>query len=161
MMAGSHVVIGIAAWVWAAPHLGLPAFDVVPLAMAIGGSLLPDIDHPASWVGRRLRVIARPMVALIGHRGVTHSVVAVLACLLLLRWQGFSRGVIDPLVIGYLSHLAADLLTSSGLRLAWPLRQRQAIPLCRTGSLNESIIVAAVAIWAGLTMLRLHPGFGL
>jgi LexA-binding, inner membrane-associated putative hydrolase len=58
----------------------------------------------------------------------------------LMRWQGFSRGVIDPLVIGYLSHLAADLLTSSGLRLAWPLPQRQAITLCRTGSLSESII---------------------
>ena len=86
---------------------------------------------------------------------------AVVECLVLLRWQGYGRGVADPLVIGYLSHLAADLLTSSGLRLEWPLRQRQAIPLCRTGSLSESIIVAAVAVWAGLTILRLHPGFGL
>jgi len=24
------------------------------------GALLPDIDHPASWVGWRLRVISRP-----------------------------------------------------------------------------------------------------
>ena len=69
--------------------------------------------------------------------------------------------MIDPLVIGYLSHLGADLLTSSGLRLAWPLRKRRAIPLCRTGSLSESIIVTGVAIWAGVTILRLHPGFGL
>jgi membrane-bound metal-dependent hydrolase YbcI (DUF457 family) len=63
--------------------------------------------------------------------------------------------------IGYLSHLGADLLTSSGLRLAWPSRQRQAIPLCRTGSFGESIIVAGVAIWAGVTLLRRHPMFGL
>lgn len=47
------------------------------------------------------------------------------------------------------------------MRLAWLLRQRQAIPLCRTGSLSESIIVMGVAIWAGLTILRLHPRFGL
>ena len=161
MMAGSHVVVGIAAWTWAARHLGLPPLDPQALALTTIGALLPDIDHPGSWVGRRLRVISRPLAATIGHRGVTHSVVAVLACLMLLRWQGFSRGVIDPLVIGYLSHLAADLLTSSGLRLAWPMRQRQAIPLCRTGSMSESIIVMGVAIWAGLTILRLHPGFGL
>ncbi len=161
MMAGSHVVVGIAAWTLAAPHLGLPPLDPCALALTTIGALLPDIDHPASWVGRRLRVISRPLAATIGHRGVTHSVLAVLACLLLLRWQGFSRGVIDPLVIGYLSHLAADLLTSSGLRLAWPLRQRQAIPLCRTGSLSESIIVTGLAIWAGLTILRRHLGFGL
>jgi inner membrane protein len=161
VLAGSHVVVGIAAWAWVAPHLGLPPLDPRALALTTIGALLPDIDHPASWVGRRLRVISRPLAAMIGHRGVTHSVLAVLACLLLLRWQGFSRSVIDPLVIGYLSHLAADLLTSSGLRLAWPLRQRQAIPLCRTGSLSESIIVTGVAIWAGLTILRRHPGFGL
>ena len=160
-MAGSHVVVGVAAWTWVAPHLGLPPLDPRALALTTIGALLPDIDHPASWVGRRLRVISRPLAALIGHRGATHSVLAVLACLVVLRWQGFGRGVIDPLVIGYLSHLGADLLTSSGLRLAWPSRQRQAIPLCRTGSFSESIIVTAVAIWAGVMILRRHPMFGL
>jgi inner membrane protein len=161
VMAGSHVVVGIAAWTLVAPHLGLPVLDPVALGLTTFGSLLPDIDHPSSWVGRRLPVISRPLAAMIGHRGVTHSALAVLACLIFLRWQGFSRAVIDPLVIGYLSHLGADLLTSSGLRLAWPSRKRQAIPLCRTGSFAESIIVAGVAICAGVVLLRQHPVFGL
>src|SRR5271157_6515069 len=155
-MAGSHVVVGISAWVWVAPHLGLPPLDPRALALTTIGALLPDIDHPASWVGRRLRVISRPLAAMLGHRGVTHSLLAVFVCLFLLRWQGFSRAVIGPLMIGYLSHLAADLLTSSGLRLAWPSRKRQAIALCRTGSFGESIIVAGVAIGAGATILHLH-----
>ena len=156
-MAGSHVVVGMAAWVWAAPHLGLPAFHVVPLAMAIGGSLLPDIDHPQSWVGRRVSVISRPLAALSGHRGFTHSILAVIACALLLHWQGLSRAIVAPIVVGYLSHLAADLLTSSGLRLAWPLPGRYAMPLCRTGSLTESLIVVAFAIWVGATTLGFRP----
>ena len=160
-MAGSHVVVGVAAWVWAAPHLGLPQLDPATVALTTIGSLLPDIDHPSSWVGRRLPVISRPLAAMIGHRGVTHSVVAVLVCLFFLRWEGFSRTVIDPLVIGYLSHLAADLLTSSGLRLAWPSRKRQAIPLCRTGSFGETVIVAGVAIWTGAAIFSLHPMFRL
>jgi len=157
MMAGSHVVVGIAAWVWAAAHLGLPAFDMVPLAMAIGGSLLPDIDHPHSWVGRRVRVISRPLAATIGHRGFTHSMLAVNGCGLLLHWQGLGRGIVDPLIVGYLSHLAADFLTSSGLRLAWPLRRRYALPLCKTGSRAESLIVVAFAIWVGATAMGIRP----
>src|SRR5260370_19434318 len=123
MMAVSHVVVGMAAWAWAAPHLGLPPLDPVALALAAGGSLLSDIDHPQSFVGRRARVISRPLTAVIGHRGFTHSIVAVIACCLLLRWYGISRTAMTPVVVGYLSHLGADLLTSSGLRLAWPLRR--------------------------------------
>ena len=157
MMAGSHVVVGAAAWVWAAPHLGLPPLDVISLAMAIGGSLLPDIDHPQSWVGRRLRLISRPLAATMGHRGFTHSILAVIACALLLRWQGLSRGVVAPVVVGYLSHLGADFFTSSGLPLAWPLRRRYALPLCKTGSLAESVIVVLFAIWVGATAMGLRP----
>jgi inner membrane protein len=160
MMAGSHVVVGLAAWTWAAPHLGLPSLDPLAFGMATVGALLPDIDHPSSWIGRRLWVISRPLSAMIGHRGVTHSAVAVLVCLMFLRWRGFHRATIDPLVVGYLSHLAADLLTARGLRLAWPSPRRQAIPLCRTGSLGELIIVTSVAIWSGATVLHEHPMFG-
>jgi hypothetical protein len=71
MMAGLHVVVGMAAWAWAAPHLDFPAPDPVALALVIGGAVLPDIDHPCSWVGRRVRLISHPLAALIGHRGCT------------------------------------------------------------------------------------------
>ena len=161
MMAGSHVVVGMAAWLWAAPHLGLASGDPVALALATAGSLLPDIDHPQSWVGRRIRVISRPLAAVIGHRGFTHSILAVAACVLLLRRHGLSRTIVDPLVVGYLSHLVADLLTSSGLRLAWPLQRRFAIPLCDTGSLREQLIVAGVVVWVGATAIGFRPVSGL
>jgi inner membrane protein len=160
MMAGSHVVVGMAAWALAAPHLGMAPLDPIALALATAGSLLPDIDHPHSWVGRRVWMIARPLAATIGHRGLTHSVIAVIACCLLLRWHGVSRAILVPLTVGYLSHLGADLLTPSGLRLAWPLQRRYAIPLCRTGSRGEAVIVAGLMIWVGATVLRVHGGFG-
>lgn len=111
------MAVGAAVWVWAAPYLGLPALDPLPLALAGIGSLLPDIDHPQSWVGLRLRIISRPLAAAVRHRRMTHSLLAVIVCGLLLRWGGFSRTAVDAVVVGYLSHLAADLLTSSGLRL--------------------------------------------
>ncbi len=161
MMAGSHVIAGAAAWLWAAPHLGLPALDPAALALASGGALLPDIDHPQSWVGRRVRLVSRPAAAMLGHRGVTHSLLAVAACGLLLRWDGVAHAVAAPLLVGYLSHLAADLLTSSGLRLTWPLRHRVVIPLCRTGSLGEAAIAAGLLVWIAASLFGLRAGLGL
>ena len=93
MMAGSHVVVAVAAWTWAAPHLGAPSLDPLALGLATIGAMLPDIDHPSSWIGRRLRLISRPLAATFGHRGVTHSMVAVLACLVVLHWQGLQSRV--------------------------------------------------------------------
>jgi inner membrane protein len=161
MMAGSHVAVGVAAWVWAAPHLSFPTLDPIALALVIGGALLPDIDHPRSWVGRRIRVISHPLAALVGHRGFTHSVLAVAGGGLLLRWRGLGRAIVDPLVLGYLSHLAADLMTSGGLRLAWPSRRRFRIPLCKTGSPGELVIVVSLVVWVGATALGVHPAVGL
>jgi hypothetical protein len=68
--------------VWLAAHLGRPSLDPMALGLATIGAL-PDIDHPSSWVGRRLRLI------------------------------------------------------------------------------RESIIVTGVALWSSVTMLRLHPIFGM
>ena len=148
MMAGSHVALGVAAWLVAAPHLGLPAAAPSCLGLALLGSLLPDIDHPKSWLGRRVRPVSSGIAAVLGHRGVTHSAIAALAC----AWGlhgGAPKWIAAPLTVGYLSHLAADLLTPRGLRLAWPLRTTWAFPLCRTGSPFEPLIVALVLFWAG------------
>ncbi len=147
-MAGSHVALGVAAWLVAAPHLGLPAAAPSCLGLALLGSLLPDIDHPKSWLGRRVRPMSSVIAAALGHRGVTHSALAVAACAWGLH-RGAPRWIVDPLTVGYLSHLAADLLTPRGLRLAWPLRTTWAFPLCNTGSPFEPLIVALVLFWAG------------
>jgi inner membrane protein len=145
MMAKSHVVVGLAAWVAAAPPLHLSPVDPVYLALAVAGSLLPDIDHPNSWVGRRSRPISTAIAASFGHRGVTHSAVAVVSLVALLLHAGYRQGMVSALAVGYLSHLAADMLTPRGLRLAWPLRRSWGLPLCRTGSPMEATIVIALA----------------
>jgi len=133
MMAGSHVALGVAAWLVAAPHLGLSATAPACLGLALAGALLPDIDHPKSWIGKRLRPLSSVVASAFGHRGVTHSALALVACTWCLLRTGAPHWIVTPLAVGYLSHLAADLLTSGGLRLAWPLRRTWALPLCKTG----------------------------
>jgi len=154
MMAGSHVALGAAAWVLAAPHFGQDALHPAGLALAAAGSLLPDIDHPKSWAGQRLRPLSTLVAAVFGHRGVTHSLLALAGCWAALRYgAGAPRAWAAPVVVGYLSHLLADLLTPGGLRLAWPLRGTWALPLCRSGSPFEPLVVAFVlslAAWSAL-----------
>jgi inner membrane protein len=147
MMAGSHVVLGGAAWLAGAPLLGEPVMSPLALGLAVSGALLPDVDHPKSWVGRRLRPVSTVLGKLLGHRGFTHSLAAVAGCCWLLLSRGVPRAMIAPLVVGYLSHLAGDLLTPGGLRLAWPLKGTWALPICRSGSPVEPFIVAAVLAW--------------
>ncbi len=149
MMAGSHLALGAAAWLVAAPHLGLPAAAPTCLGLALAGSLLPDIDHPKSWLGKRLRPLSSTVASVFGHRGVTHSAVALAVCAWGLLHGGAPRWVVAPLAVGYLSHLAADLLTPGGLRLAWPLRRTWALPLCKSGSPFEPLVVALLLSWAG------------
>lgn len=148
-MVGSHVVLGVAAWVVAAPHLGMSkmAYAIAPVALAIAGSLLPDIDHPKSWIGRRLKPVSVPIAFVFGHRGFTHSILAVAACVWFLFWGGQHQETVAPLVVGYASHLAADLLTPNGLRLAWPLRKSFAVPICKSGSAMEPVVVALILAW--------------
>lgn len=154
MMARSHVVVGVAAWVVAAPLLHVPAFDPLYLGLAVAGSLLPDMDHPKSWVGRRTRPVSTALAAALGHRGITHSAIAVVALSLLLLHAGYRRGAVSAVAVGYLSHLAADMLTPQGLRLAWPLRGTWCLPLCRTGSPMEPAIVVALLIGLAWWFLR-------
>ena len=156
MMARSHVVVGVATWVASAPALHLSTFDPVDLLLVVIGSLLPDIDHPKSWVGQRTRPVSTIIAATLGHRGITHSALAVIVMAALLSHAGYHRGWISALVVGYLSHLAADMLTTRGLRLAWPLKNTWGFPICRTGSPAEATIVMVFVSGVAWWFLRKH-----
>ena len=154
MMAKSHVVVGLATWIAAAPLLHIFPLNPAYLGLAVAGSLLPDIDHPKSWVGRRTWPVSTALASILGHRGVTHSALAVVGLAALLLQAGYRWGGVSALIVGYLSHLAADMLTPQGLRLAWPLRGTWALPICRTGSVMEPIIVALLVCGIGWWIFR-------
>ena len=54
-------------------------WHIVPMALA--SALLPDLDHPQSLLGRQLPWISGPLSRLFGHRGFTHSLLAVAAAI--------------------------------------------------------------------------------
>lgn len=148
MMAGSHIVAGAALWAVTVKLGGGAPAEPAALAAAALGALLPDIDHPQSWAGRKFRMISVPLSLMVGHRGVTHSLLAVVGCIVALAMLGTSS-LLAPVAVGYLSHLAADGLTPSGVPLLWPHRRRFTLNLCQTGSLVEIGLMAVVAVLGG------------
>jgi inner membrane protein len=146
MMAMSHVLTSLAAWSVAAQYTSLEPTAGGMLAV-IAGALLPDIDHPKSWLGRRLWFISAPLSLLIGHRGMTHSLLAVIALGAALTLYGPLGGyLIASVCIGYLTHMAGDFVTKGGIPVFWPLKRRFALPIMVTGSIVEFLSVAALMV---------------
>ena len=165
MMAFTHTATGCAATLIVAKllHAG-PLQTVLIMAGGILGSHLPDIDHPKSAFGSRVLPLSLPISAIFGHRGITHSLLAVAGMSALAWWalraahwqQGFTVPMVIGVAVGYLSHLLGDWLTNSGVPLLWPNKRRFAAPvtLC-TGDLREYILGFVMYGWVVMTSLKM------
>lgn len=127
------------------------------------GALLPDIDHPSSIPGRLLRILSLPISKLCGHRGFTHSLVAWLLLLitcyqwLTVQWP-IPNDLLQAFLLGYISHLIADMLTPSGVPFLWPLPMRFCLPILRGKSNKraERFIAIALTVCACLLPASYH-----
>lgn len=137
-------------------------WHIVPMALA--SALLPDLDHPQSLLGRQLPWISGPLSRLFGHRGFTHSLLAVgMGVWGLAQVEApwlLSGAVKDALIVGYLSHLLGDWLTPMGIPLLWPWRRRfrlPGLPLKSGGGYERAFCLLTLAL-AGYWV---HGGAGL
>lgn len=157
MMAFTHIAAGSASALLAADWLGAPRpQEVLMLAGGVLGSMLPDIDHPSSAFGRRVLPISVALSAVFGHRGITHSLLAVVGMSALawyslhhLNWHpGYSVPFAVGIAVGYLSHLAGDWMTSSGVPLLWPDKRRFVAPFrIFTGDFREYLLAFVMYGW--------------
>ncbi len=165
MLAFTHIAAGCASSLLAADALhAQPAQTVLILGGGILGSMLPDIDHPKSAFGSRVLPLSIPLSAIFGHRGITHSLLAVVGMSGLIWWafnaahwhRGYAVPVVIGIAVGYLSHLAGDWLTNSGVPLLWPSKRRFVAPLklC-TGDLREYMLAFAMYGWVIFECVRI------
>lgn len=90
-----------------------------------------------------------------GHRGFTHSLLAVFIGLTLFYLKVPDSWIIPAdalqgLVLGYLSHILADMITPAGVPLLWPCRWRFRLPLLspQRGNQLERVLCMALFTWA-------------
>lgn len=84
------------------------------------------------------------VIAILGpHRGFTHSIPGMLlASYAFNTWQ---PGLIEPFVIGYASHLLADML-AGGIHPLWPIPFHFKLLGIKSGGLIEGLCVTALVI---------------
>ncbi|KAF0995185.1 metal-dependent hydrolase [Geobacillus sp. TFV-3] len=156
MRYSSHVIATLCLGAAASAHTGLPFTASYTTGLVIG-SLLPDIDEPSSYVGRRSFGVARKVKEAFGHRGMTHSLI-VWGVLAALVWRDSASPFATGLVLGCLFHIVEDFFSVQGVPLLWPFSsKRWKVPLYRTGKGMETVLVYAAL--AGLIYLGVNGLF--
>lgn len=144
MTGRTHQILGITSGFGYYLLSSHPAYGPATLATVIIGShlaaLLPDIDQPAADIWDSLpfgHTVGRLSNPFVKHRNISHSLLGLgLAAFILssllnsfpLYWGIDIKVVFLACVIAYVSHLAADMVTSEGIPLFYPYRGMMGIP---------------------------------
>lgn len=119
-----------------------PLNIILFLILVLIGSLLPDIDHPKSKVGKKIKLIG----FLFEHRGFFHSLL-FLALIHIIVFMFFrDNPFILPLVIGYTSHLFIDCFNHKGIMPLHPFSRFRIRGFIKTGALLETILFSSLVI---------------
>lgn len=108
------------------PVLAATGNFTVGNCIAIGiGALLPDVDEPYSWIGRKTRGISDLLHDVFGHRGMTHSLLGITFVLIPILFAiamtplSFFTGMC--VVAGYVLHLIEDSFSANGVKWLLPI----------------------------------------
>lgn len=188
----THQLIGLTAALGA--FFAIHPNDPVSLAVvgtiisgSFVGSLLPDIDQPAShfWDSIPLgNIVSRPITRTLGgHRNLTHSILGVVLFSWFMHWfvyRVFQPDLFDQALflwsfeIGFIAHLLADAVTVQGIPLFWPLGGNMGFPprpfhgiRILTGKWFESLVVfpsmfvvlGGVILWHNQQLCPVIPFF--
>lgn len=147
MLVKTHVVGGIAAGM--ALAAAVPVDPLITLGAAAVGSVLPDICHSGSFIGKKAKPLARVISLLFGHRTITHSLLFLAAAAWLLNSVEIPDAAHYGVLVGMASHLLLDAATKNGIKLFYPLRTTVRLPLTiRTGGAFEPVVLFALALAA-------------
>ena len=125
------------------------------------GAVFLDIDHPNSFIGRRMKVTSFLVHQTFGHRGWTHSLSFVVGVGILMHIGVFAFSPIlqdlflkeivlffvKGLVIGMASHLFLDMMTKGGVPLWHPFsKKRISLSPIKTGSVGEYLVFLVMLV---------------
>ncbi|WP_407101676.1 metal-dependent hydrolase [Desemzia sp. FAM 24101] len=119
----THLVVTYAA---ALPMLASSdSLTIGNLAVLGIGALFPDIDHPGSFIGKRLPIVSDGMRKLFGHRGIVHSLAGAVFFTAVFRFLSVTFDwPIDWatwFLMGFFAHLVEDSFSKYGIAWLQPL----------------------------------------
>ncbi|HDM8812197.1 metal-dependent hydrolase [Staphylococcus aureus] len=130
--------------------------SVTVIILATLASLLPDICHTQSKIGRRFKVISFFVRLIFGHRTFTHSILFIAIIAFLLQIIQTPNYYMAPIIIGLVSHVILDMITPKGVKLFYPLPFNVKTPIqFKTGGLVD--LSLATALMVGTVYVLFQP----
>ncbi|MFP3917228.1 metal-dependent hydrolase [Lysinibacillus telephonicus] len=139
------------------------------LCGALLGSLLPDIDHRNSYIGRKLRITSFIISKTLGHRSIVHTPLVIFAFSSLLFFLAMQlTGIIHDVSLffvigasyGMFSHLFLDMLTRRGIPLLYPLTSKSfRIANFKGGGIGDKLAIYSCTILIILMLLNFKVPF--
>lgn len=118
--------------------------------------VLPDIDEPNSYIGRRLPVFSNILSLFIEHRGITHFFIIPLLLFLssiYVAQELYAKIILFALSLGILAHDIGDMLTKGGIKaFFFPFFRSKTIAILPrflrfyTGSITEMLVIILILI---------------
>src|SRR3989344_9676975 len=138
MMFRTHLAFGFLIAI-ALTFLFKPSLPWLFIGLVTVTAALPDIDHPKSTYGRRLKFISIPISIIFKHRGFFHSIFPPL--FLFFGFSYFNLSYIGiAILVGYLAHLIGDAMTKEGINFLHPFSTFHIRGPMRTGAILEAFL---------------------
>jgi inner membrane protein len=131
MRAPNHIAGGLVFTATFASFWNVNIFsDWKLLLLTIFASLLPDVDHSRSIIGKAFFPLAKWLDKRYGHRTITHSLAFFIGtCLIvyLIEFHTFLENIFLVFSFALLSHLLFDMMTIQGIPLFYPFRRNPCV----------------------------------
>ncbi|MEK6923170.1 MAG: metal-dependent hydrolase [Nanoarchaeota archaeon] len=116
------------------------------------GAMLPDLDSKHSTISKQHPTTSKIIRIFSGHRGIMHSVFIPVGIFLIANYMlpelfGLPPELFVGFLIGYISHLASDIITIGGLELFHPFSSYRIRGFIRTGGKLEMIIASLIVVY--------------
>lgn len=144
MKGTTHLVFGFLVSVLFIKYVGSSS-PILFVILALFGSLLPDIDHPKSKLGK----FVKPIGWVVEHRGFFHSL-SFLFIVTLVSIYVFKQPYAIP--VGVISHLISDSFTKQGIKLFFPFKFKLR-GFVITGSIIETVFMISCVIFSLMILL--------
>lgn len=119
-------------------------------------SLLPDIDHTKSIIGKFFYPIAKYLDRNFGHRTITHSLTFYIPSVILVSLISNSDYTI-VFALALFSHFLFDMVTVQGIPLFYPFKRNSCVipaspdARMRSGNIRTELVAFAIFIFAGVS----------
>ncbi|GAA6825801.1 metal-dependent hydrolase [Helicobacter pylori] len=156
MTGKTHASCGILVGALAIEYYKTDLFTSVTIVvLAVIASLLPDICHTQSKIGRKIRIISFFIRLLFGHRTFTHSILFIVIIGLGLYVIQTPQYYFVTIITGLISHVILDMLTPKGVKLFYPIPLTVKLPITfKTGGLVDLSLASALIIGSLYTLFK-------